>query len=111
MIRPCFALFVLLAACTSAADAPHIDSVNPSSAGIGDTVVLTGSKFCDGVDCTTVTTVVEIDFNNPIMLGIDSISDTQLEAVVLGQGVIPGPTEMLIEVNGQASNTVPFTVE
>jgi len=104
-----------LAGCIT--NAPHIDSVSPTTAARGAMVTLTGVRFCqgagvgsDGSCAGAVAGKVDFGVDGPVEAQIVSWTDTKVVAVV-PQLAATGSTDVYLTSGGLSSNAVSIEVQ
>jgi hypothetical protein len=110
---------LLCAACSLDSTGPVIDDVLPASARRGDMVEVRGDRFCsdsrdevedDGRCATTIAAVVTIGTSeDPARAIVVSYRQTRISITVPDQAP-SGATLLLVDRQGNASNTVDFEV-
>ena len=102
-------VIVLAAACASTG--PRLDGASPGAAAPGALVLLTGDGFCGhSGDCATVTGQVQLG-NSPPFYQAEPMSWAATSAQILVPDMPSGPTELVVDVNDQSSNSITFTVQ
>ena len=105
---------VALGACVE--NAPHLDSVTPTTVSIGQTFTLVGSKLCqqagtnaDGTCMGNVPGEVDFSVDEPTPATVMSWTDTMIVATVPSRAMA-GQTEVYVQSSGKASNALDVTV-
>ena len=101
----------------SVSDAPHLDTVSPSTMSIGQTFTLTGERFCqqagvkpDGTCMNAVTGEVDFSVDQPTQAQIVSWTDTTVMAIVPMRAP-SGSTEVYLQSSGKVSNALDVVVQ
>ena len=97
----------MLAGCADSG--PRLDRVEPTAASRGAMVELAGRGLCDG-DCARAGGDVQLGLSSEVVLAtIVEYSDTR--AVIAVPQIAPvGRTQIVLTVNEQSSNALPFEV-
>jgi hypothetical protein len=112
MRRAAIVATVALAACSANDDmpAPQISSISPAHAAPGSIVLISGSYFCHqpaGGDPLSCANVGAVQFGTSAS-NASEYTDTSIMAVV-PSGV--GAVQVVVEVAGETSNAVAFTID
>lgn len=104
------ALVLVLGGCAGDVG-PRLTSAMPEAAPAGGRVALTGERFCaDHIECAGVVAQVEIGLSPP-MYQAQIVSYVDRSAVIeLPSFVEPGPTQLVLTVDGHSSNALAFKV-
>jgi uncharacterized protein (TIGR03437 family) len=111
---------VLALGCGASDTGPSISDVTPAQAAPGAAVVITGARFCgdaanraqpDGRCVTPVAGYVNFGLEDPVLrASVTAWTDTQID-VTVPQVATAGATDLVVTVNGVASNSVGFEVQ
>jgi len=107
-------LLCCLAACSNSNDGidtgPDLEMAMPGSASADTAVLLTGQRFC-GLAGNCAASAISIEFltSEQLQVTYESVTTTELSFVV--PAFVPvGATRIVLQVNGDDSNELPFTV-
>jgi hypothetical protein len=99
------------------ANAPHLDSVSPSTVAIGQNFTLHGERFCqqagvnsDGTCMTAVSGEVDLAVDQPTQCPIVSWTDTTVVASVPPHPPT-GSSEVFLTSSGESSNALDIVVQ
>lgn len=92
------------------AERPTLEQLEPRQGAAGSTLVLRGAGFCGPAgDCLGTVRVVRIGLQLPAQPCV-VLSESPTELAVQVPPMAKGTYEVYLDVNGLASNPLPFTV-
>lgn len=110
-------LACLVAACSSndgGGSGPHLASVAPSSGPADTTITIAGTDLCDGQSgsaCGSAGTQLLLLTPQQVLVPIESITDTSIQAVIPPTATTPGSAQLVVEApDGTSSNGLAFTI-
>jgi hypothetical protein len=91
---------------------PHLDNAQPSSAHVGDSVLLNGANLCgDSGACAGASGAVDLGVNPPyIRMPVSSYGDDKITMVIPSSAAMAGKTKIFVTVGGSSSNAISFEV-
>lgn len=111
------ALMLALAVGACVDNAPHLDSVTPTTVTAGQTFTLVGERFCqqagvnaDGTCTGAIPGEVDFSVDQPQPAPVTTWTDTMIVATVPARA-LTGSTEVYVQSSGKASNALDIVVQ
>nr|HEX4315674.1 IPT/TIG domain-containing protein [Kofleriaceae bacterium] len=110
-------LACLVVACSNSdggGSGPHLTTVSPSSGPADTTITISGTDLCDGLSgsaCGSAGTQVLLLTPQQVLVPVETITDTSIQAVIPPTATTPGSAQLVVEApDGTSSNGLGFTI-